>query len=266
MRWGWSLLRCAGLVAALPCYAQGDNVAARAERGDPSAVFQLATMYDLGERGPQDPTLAFEWYRRAAQAGLPEAEFNVAVMYDSGRGATQDQAQAAAWYGRAAVRGNHRAQYNLALLYDAGAGVPHNAQLAAFWLRQAAPAIPAAEQRIITLQADKGTATISAAILSAPERSVEAGTAPVEFVWTATAQPEPVRYMIEVQALGRIASSEAYSEYTDGSAALAPLRRKPGEYAWRVFTVARVAAHYAVSDWKHFRVLPQSAASAQRAE
>ena len=266
MRWGRSLLCCAGLLVALPCSALGDDVAARAESGDPSAMFQLATMYDLGERGPQDATLAFKWFRRAAEAGLPEAEFNVAIMLDSGRGATQDQTAAAVWYGRAAVRGNHRAQYNLALLYDAGAGVPHNAELAAFWLRQAVPTISAAEQRIASLRADKSTSTISAAVLSAPEGDIKAGTAPIEFVWTATAQPEPVRYMVEVHALGRIASSEVYSEFTDGSAALASLRRKPGEYAWRVFTMARVAAHYVASDWTHFRVVPQPTVDASRAQ
>ncbi len=264
MRWDASLLLCVGLFAAAIGVARGEDLTVRAEHGDPAAMFQLATLYDLGELGAQDPVLAFKWYRRAAEAGLPEAEFNVAVMLDSGRGAAQDMAEAAAWYGKAAARGNHRAQYNLALLYGAGAGVPRNAELAAFWFRQAAPAVPEAVRRIAALRPNERVTTVSAAMPGVPHGEFAAGTAPIEFVWTAAAQAEPVRYMLEVQALGRIASTEVYSEFTDGSAVAAPLRDKPGEYAWRVFTLARIAARYQVSDWVYFTVLPQPTMGASR--
>ena len=262
MRWGVASLLGVGLFAA--GVARAEDLSARAGHGDPAAMFDLATQYDLGALGAQDPALAFKWYQRAAEAGLPEAEFNVAVMLDSGRGAAQDMAEAAAWYGRAAARGNHRAQYNLALLYAAGAGVPRNADLAAFWFRQAAPAVPEAARRIAALRPNEGATAVSAAIPSGPLGEFAAGTAPIEFVWTAAAQAEPVRYMVEVQALGRIASTEVYSEFTDGSAVAAPLRDKPGEYAWRVFTLARVAARYEVSDWAHFTVLPRPTLGASR--
>ncbi len=262
---GWaSLLLCAGLFVAASGVARAGDLETRAERGDPGAMFELATNYDLGERGPQNPELAFKWYRRAGEAGLPNAEFNVAVMLDSGRGATQNLAEAAAWYGRAAARGNHRAQYNLALLYDTGDGVPHNAALAAFWLRLAAPSIPAATRRITALRPEDRTTALSAAILVVPHGDVAVGKAPLEFVWTAAAQAEPVRFLIEVRALGRIASTEAFSTFTEGSALAVPLRGQTGEYAWRVFTIARVAARYAVSEWTAFTVSQQPSMTSRR--
>jgi len=265
MRWASSLL-CAGLFAAADGTAWGNDLATRAQHGDPAAMFQLATMYDLGEWGGPDANLAFEWYQRAAAAGLSDAEFNVAVMLDSGRGVTQDLAEAATWYGRAAARGNHRAQYNLALLYDAGTGVPHNAAFAAFWLRKAASGLSAAAPRIAKLRPDEHAAPLSAAVPSAPLQDVTAGTAPLEFVWTAAAQPEPVRYMIEVQTLGRVSSIDVHSRLTDGSAVTMDLRKKPGEYIWRISTLSHDAARYAVSGWTHFTVLPQSSMDAAHTE
>ncbi len=265
MRWASPLL-CAALFAAADGTAWGNDLATRAQHGDPAAMFQLATMYDLGEWGGPDASLAFEWYQRAAAAGLSDAEFNVAVMLDSGRGVAQDLAEAATWYGRAAARGNHRAQYNLALLYNAGTGVPHNAAFAAFWLRKAALGLSAAAPRIATLRPDEQAASLSAAVPAAPLQDVAAGTAPVEFVWTAAAQPEPVRYMIEVQTLGRVGSIDVRSQFTDGSAVTMDLRKRPGEYAWRVSTLGRDAARYAVSGWTHFTVLSRPSMGAPSTE
>jgi Sel1 repeat len=254
--WASSSLLTAVLFALRVSVAYGDDLGARAEAGDVAAQFQLATMYDLGEQGVQDARLAFRWYLSAAKAGLPAAEFNVAVMLDSGRGALRDAAEAAAWYGRAAARGNYRAQYNLALLYDAGDGVPHNAHLAAFWLRKAAPGVPVAMKRISALRPSEHTSTVVPAILQAPRSEIATGAAPLEFVWTAAMQAEPVHYLVEIRALSLSGSREVVAEFTDGSAILAPLRDSPGEYAWRVFTLTRVAAHYVVSDWTKFTVLP----------
>lgn len=94
------------------------------------------------------------------------------------------------------------------------------------------------------------------AILQAPRDEIATGTAPLEFVWTAAMQPEPVHYLIEIRALSLSGSREVAAEFTNGSAISTQLRNSPGEYAWRVFTLARVAAHYVVSDWTKFTVLP----------
>lgn len=253
MRWAVPVL-CAMFAGA----AHAESLTARAEGGDPGAQFELGIMYDLGNGKPQNARTAFKWFQQAAEAGLPDAEFNVAVMLDSGRGATQNLSAAAAWYARSAARGNHRAQYNLGLLYAAGDGVPRNADLAAFWFRQAVVGVPAAERRLATLRAGDRTGALSAVTPVAPRDRMANGQAPIEFVWTAPAQPELVHFLIEIRALDEAGSREVYSEFTDGSAILAPLRDIPGNYAWRVFTLARVAARYAASDWTHFTVAAQS--------
>lgn len=244
------------LLAMFAGTAQAESLTTRAESGDPAAQFELGTMYDLGNGMPQSARTAFKWFQQAAEAGLPEAEFNVAIMLDSGRGAAQNVSAAAAWYARSAARGNHRAQYNLGLLYAAGDGVPRNADLAAFWFRQAVAGVPVAERRLAALRFGDRTNALSAVTPVAPRDRMAIGDAPIEFVWIAPAQPELVHFLLEIRALDEAGSREVYSEFTDGSAILAPLREIPGNYAWRVFTLARVAARYAASDWTHFTVLP----------
>lgn len=247
------------LWAVLAGAAQAQSLEERAEHGDPTAQFELGTQIDLGDGVPADAHAAFLWFQRAAEAGLPEAEFNVAVMLDSGRGVVQNSSEAAGWYGRSAARGNHRAQYNLALLYAAGDGVPLNGDLAAFWFRQASAGLPIATRRLATLPPTDRTGPLAAATLSAPHGQVATGPAPVEFVWSAPAQPELIHYLIEIRVLDSAGSLEVYSEFTDGSAVLAPLREIPGDYAWRVFSLARIAARYQASDWTYFTVVPPPA-------
>ncbi len=243
------------LIVMLAGGAQAESLTTRAEGGDPVAQFELGTMYDLGDGKPQNARTAFKWYQQAAEAGLPDAEFNVAVMLDSGRGTAQNLAAAAVWYARSAARGNHRAQYNLGLLYAAGEGVPRNADLATFWYRQAAATVPVAERRLAALRAGDRKGSTSAAVLAVPRDRIVTGSAPIEFVWTASAQPELVHFLVEIRALDETGSREVYSEFTDGSAIAAPLREIPGNYAWRVFTLARMAARYTASDWAHFTVV-----------
>jgi len=234
--------------------AHSESLKVQAEAGDPAAQFRLATMYDLGAGEAQNTPLAFYWYRLAAESGLAEAEFNVAVMLDSGRGTARDAAEAATWYARAAAQGNYRAQYNLALMYDSGDGVPHNAGFAAFWFRKATPGVPIAVSRSRTLSPRGHAGTLSAAVPSIPRGDIAAGEAPLEFVWTAPEQPEATYYFVEVRTLGRVSSREVFSEMTEGSVMLAPLRASPGEYAWRISTIARITSHYVTSDWTKFTI------------
>ena len=122
-----------------------------AAAGDAEAALDLGLLYDLGRGVPQDSSMAYRWYRQAAEAGLAQAAFNVAVMLDSGAGVPRDGAEAALWYARAAAGGYHRAQYALAQLYAAGDGVPRNLATAEAWYRAAAAAalapLPPACQR-----------------------------------------------------------------------------------------------------------------------
>lgn len=254
------MVRCAValiLCVALAGTARAQSLAERAEGNDPAAQFELGMKSDLGNGVPADARVAFTWFQKAAEAGLPEAEFNVAVMLGSGRGTTQNMAEAALWYARAAAHGNHRAQFNLGLLYAAGEGLPRNPDVAAFWFRRASVATPAAQRRLPALRSASRTngSVVAAATLTAPRGRTASGPAPIEFVWTAPAQPELAHYLIEIRTLDEGGSLEVHSEVTDGSATLASLQEGSGNYAWRVLTLAPLAGRYAVSDWASFTIL-----------
>lgn len=251
MRWVAALLLCMALAGS----ASAQGLAERAAGGDPAAQFELGMKSDLGDSVAANPQAAFAWFRKAAVAGLPEAEFNLAVMLDSGRGTMQDSAEAALWYARSATHGNHRAEFNLGQLYAAGDGLPRNPDIAAFWFRRASTAIPAAGRRLAALRSvgRDGGGPVTAATLAVPHGDTASGLTPIEFVWTAPAQPEPAHYLVEIRALDQGGSLEVHSETTDGSA-LAVLRERPGRYAWRVLTLAPRAARYAVSDWVGFTI------------
>jgi len=81
--------RFATAASLLLAFAQS---ATSASAEDPSALFREALRQDL-MGGSTGARLAFDMYRRAAEAGLPEAQFNVAIMLDSGRGVSPDVAQ-----------------------------------------------------------------------------------------------------------------------------------------------------------------------------
>ncbi len=199
--------------------------------------------------------LAFLLYRRAAEAGLPDAEFNVAVMLDSGRGVTSNIAQAATWYARAAAHGNHRAAYNLGQLYEAGEGVPKNNDIARAWF--AASALPAARSRLAAprIRVSGGTALKAPnAIAPAAGARLDSRSGGIELVWTAPAQPEPVRYHVEVRAPGAPGSHDVFSSFTGTSSLFARLPDLHGAYTWRVLAVARLTGRSAASDWLHFTV------------
>jgi hypothetical protein len=237
-----------------------------AEAGDPAAAFSLGVLYDIGQGVPADPATAFYWYRRAADAGHSAAEFNVAVMEDSGQIGPRNITEAAVWYGRAAARGNHRAEYNLGLLYAAGDGVPRNPDLALAWYRAAAVAIPAAAARLTALQNARprpapdaaGAPLVPAETSSPPDgTTILAWPNPtaVELVWTAAAQPSPSHFFVEVMALAPSGPGETvFADFVETSAILVPLSSAPASYAWRVYTVGKVTAHYAVGSWARFTV------------
>lgn len=229
--------------------------ASSARADDARAWFDKAVQVDTGSQAAAP--VAFAWFRRAAEAGLPEAEFNVAAMLDSGRGVAADVRQAAIWYARAAARGNHRAAYDLGQLYEAGEGVPKNADLARAWFM--ASDLEAARERLANPIARPVKAEPFAAPTPlAPEVGSVSGSAQqdVELVWTASQQPEPVQYFVELRALAPSGSREVFSAFLATSSIVAPLPDHGGSYAWRVAAVGRKASRYAVSAWTSFTSKP----------
>ncbi|MGH6813390.1 MAG: tetratricopeptide repeat protein [Methylocella sp.] len=237
-----------------------------AAAGDAEAALNLGLLYDLGRGVPQDSSMAYRWYRQAAEAGLVQAAFNVAVMLDSGTGTPRNGAQAALWYARAAANGYHRAQYALAQLYAAGDGVPRNPATAEAWYHAAAiGGLGAASARMSALLRAGRAAAIPPPGDLLPRRPVPvapvdvmlpAGQNPskVALVWNTPEQPVPVEYYVELRALDASGSREVSVSYFEASAALVELPGAPQRYAWRVYAVARSGAHYASSAWNLFSI------------
>lgn len=233
---------------------------AAAAQGDPNAVFGLGLAYDLGRGVAQDEVRACGLYRRAGDAGVAAATFDYAVMLDAGRCGTRNAVMAADWYGRAAAAGHPRAQYDLAQLYERGDGVPRNLDQAAAWYRLAAESgLSAARVHAAALAAEPragpsdGTfqvaALLSPADVTLPDRGIA-----VPFVWSAPAQPGPIRFFLEVYSLRTGSAAEVAARFVDASAAEVILQPGAADYAWRVLTVVPDAQTYVTSPWQRFAV------------
>jgi TPR repeat protein len=129
------------LVPAFSQTAAPDTVLlAKANAGDSPSQLQIADHYAKGEGVPQDPRLAADWYRKAAEKGNLEAQVRLADFYRDGKGVPRDMSQAAAWYQKAAELGDPVAQGTLGMLYSAGFGVPQDYFQAYYWFDLAASA------------------------------------------------------------------------------------------------------------------------------
>ena len=69
-----------------------------ADKNEPRALTDLASMYDYGTGVPQDRKRAAELYLRAAKLGMPAAMFNIASMLETGEGVAQDKIEAYKFY------------------------------------------------------------------------------------------------------------------------------------------------------------------------
>ena len=144
-----------------------------AQKGDPSAEFEVAARFAEGRGVAQDFKQATTWYNRAAQRGFAPAQYRLGTLFERGIGTKADVARAKVWYGRAAEQGHVKAmhnlavlnsgreqsadyamavhwftaaaergladsQYNLGVLYESGLGLPRDLKQAYHWLSLAA--------------------------------------------------------------------------------------------------------------------------------
>jgi localization factor PodJL len=144
-----------------------------AQKGDPSAEFEVAARFAEGRGVAQDFKQANAWYSRAAQRGFAPAQYRLGTLFERGIGTKADVARAKVWYGRAAEQGHVKAmhnlavlnsgreqsadyamavhwftaaaergladsQYNLGVLYESGLGMPRDLKQAYHWLSLAA--------------------------------------------------------------------------------------------------------------------------------
>jgi TPR repeat protein len=81
-----------------------------AERGNPYAQIDMATIYDkIGMAGSEREVAASRYLLEAAESGDVEAQFRIADRYRFGRGVIRDSAESERWYRAAAAQGDPRA-------------------------------------------------------------------------------------------------------------------------------------------------------------
>ena len=109
-----------------------------AERGDITALSQLAFMYAKGITVEKNDHAALKYYRQAAEKGHLNSQFNLGVIYAKGRGVEQDFAEALKWYTRAAEQDDVTAQVTVAMMHARGIGTRKDEKQAANWYHRAA--------------------------------------------------------------------------------------------------------------------------------
>ena len=74
----------------------------------------------------------------------------------------------------------------------------------------------------------------------------------VKLAWTIPREPVPVRFFVEVVAIGEGRPREVFAAYVDQPPVDIALAGAAADYAWRVYTVGRDIAAYALTDWERF--------------
>jgi TonB family protein len=116
---------------ALACYR------AAAERGNASAMCNIATLYDNGLGVDKNDPLAFEWSLKCAQAGSAHGMYRVSIAYDPELNLypalPKNAAESFSWALKAANLGHVQAMRNLARMYSAGQGTKQDSAEANRW-------------------------------------------------------------------------------------------------------------------------------------
>lgn len=144
-----------------------------AQAGKPSAMYEVAWMYEFGRGTEPDPDKAVQWYERAISKGQNNARAQLGVMYFDGSGVKRDLRKALSLLKPAAEKGDATAQYYLGQMYEQGAGLRHDQNQAIYWYKLAAGnGYYLAIDRLKTLQRRQASATRSAT--TSPSRQAPA--------------------------------------------------------------------------------------------
>lgn len=73
----------------------------QAKKGNVEAQVILGEIYEKGLGGITDPTMAAQWYRKAAMKGSSRAQINLGHLYEKGLGVEQSLPKALNWYRKA---------------------------------------------------------------------------------------------------------------------------------------------------------------------
>ena len=141
------ILLCVFLMATLPaCVSKQDKkidiwakeiaaeLVTRARNGDTDAMSAVGSCFSiLGNY-----SVAYQWYKKAANLGNAEALNNLGVMYNNGEGVKKNYIIAFKFFEKAANLGCATAMLNLFNMYFGGYGVEKNHTKGKYWLEKAA--------------------------------------------------------------------------------------------------------------------------------
>ena len=106
-----------------------------ASMGMPKAQYELALLYDIGDKIPENRDKAIYYMMEAAKV-LPEAKYALAVWIERGYFGETNQAWAVALYEQAAHAGIKNAMKSLISIYHGGYGrFPDNIRREQYWRR-----------------------------------------------------------------------------------------------------------------------------------
>ncbi|MBF0356397.1 MAG: sel1 repeat family protein [Alphaproteobacteria bacterium] len=118
----------ADIGGAMSAYANGDyalaveKLAPLTQQANREALRLMGEMHENGRGVPQNDTLAWSYYQRAALGGDVESQYRLGQMHEGGRGVPQSYAEASKWYQRASLTGHAGAKAKLGKLTLAGRG------------------------------------------------------------------------------------------------------------------------------------------------
>jgi TPR repeat protein len=128
------------------------RAAERADKDNPHALHELATLNEPTSRDPQvreklipDEAYALSLYKQAAEYGFKRSQFRLGQAYEYGSlGLDIDNRASIAWYTKAAAQGEHNAELALSGWYLTGAeGMLEQSDMEAYlWARKAAQSEP----------------------------------------------------------------------------------------------------------------------------
>ena len=102
----------------------------------PEAQYELALLYDVGDKIPENRSNAIKWMLEAAYI-LPEAKYALAVWIERGYLGAPNQAWAVSLYEQAAETGIQNAMKSLISIYYGGYGLfPQNIKKEQYWRRR----------------------------------------------------------------------------------------------------------------------------------
>ena len=129
-----------------------------------SIAVLIASAYEGGLIGDENPGLAADWYLSAAKKGDRVAQYKLGFILYYGRGVDVDRAKGLRWIRESAEYGNADAQYFMGVASIAGVDVPADLSGAATWFRKAAEQGHAKAQRLLASLYHKGIGSRQAAM------------------------------------------------------------------------------------------------------